>query len=238
MKSLSVSDAFSFAWDKFHKHTGISVGFTIAYFLIGYAIQVTPRVVDAIVANSSPLVYSIILIIVSLGVWLLGMAMQLGLYRFGLRFCDDEKPEIDDLFKEWRSLLYYILANLFLVVVVLLSFIPIVWLNGFFTGFVSGDINPIWIIIYVVVGFLLALRIQFFPYLIIDKGLGSIKSLKASIKITSGATPKLLLFIIVLVLINFLGALALLIGLLITIPVTYIALAYVYRSLLAQTELP
>ena len=61
MKSLSVSDAFSFAWDKFHKHTGISVGFTIAYFLIGYAIQVTPRVVDAIVANSSPLVYSIIL---------------------------------------------------------------------------------------------------------------------------------------------------------------------------------
>jgi len=47
----------------------------------------------------------------------------------------------------------------------------------------------------------------------------------------------LFLFDLLLTLINLLGALCLLIGLFATIPTTMVAIAFVYRKLLAQTEI-
>jgi len=47
----------------------------------------------------------------------------------------------------------------------------------------------------------------------------------------------LFLFNLLLILINLLGAICLLIGLFVTIPTTMVAWAFVYRRLLAQTEI-
>ena len=72
---------------------------------------------------------------------------------------------------------------------------------------------------------------MFFKYLIIDKGLGPIEALKESRRITTGQRWQLLLFVLILALLNILGALALFIGLFVTMPVTMIAMAHVYRGL-------
>jgi uncharacterized membrane protein len=92
------------------------------------------------------------------------------------------------------------------------------------------------LILLIIPGIIWAIQFQFFGYLIIDKGLGPIEALKKSSKITKGAKWDLFLLGILLVLINILGALALLVGLFATIPTTMIANAFVYRKLLSQTE--
>ena len=60
-------------------------------------------------------------------------------------------------------------------------------------------------------------------------------SLKKSSAMTSGIKMNLFLFAFLLVVINIAGALALIIGLFVTIPTTIMATVYVYRKLLSQT---
>lgn len=64
------------------------------------------------------------------------------------------------------------------------------------------------------------------------------EALKRSAAITKGALWNLNLFDSSLVLINILGIICLLIGLLVTTPTTMVALAFVYRKLLVQQGKP
>lgn len=85
-------------------------------------------------------------------------------------------------------------------------------------------------ILLVVPGVYLAVRYQFMPYLIIDKGMQPMDALKAAGELTKGSWLDLFLFLFSIVGINFLGALLFGLGLLITVPVTFVAHARVYRS--------
>jgi len=91
-------------------------------------------------------------------------------------------------------------------------------------------------ILLIVPGVIWAVKFQFFSYFIIDKGLGPIEALKKSSAITKGVKWNLLGFDLLIGGIALLGVLALLIGLLAAIPTAMIAMAFVYRKLLAQTE--
>lgn len=75
-----------------------------------------------------------------------------------------------------------------------------------------------------------AVKYQFMPYLIIDKGMGPIEALNAAGDITKGYWLELGLFVLCIAGINFLGMLAFGLGLLVTVPVTFLAHAWVYRS--------
>lgn len=75
-----------------------------------------------------------------------------------------------------------------------------------------------------------AVKYQFMPYLIIDKGMEPIEALNAAGEITKGYWLELGLFVLCIAGINFLGILAFGLGLLVTIPVTFLAHAWVYRS--------
>ena len=89
------------------------------------------------------------------------------------------------------------------------------------------------LILLVVPGIYLALRLQFYSYYIIDKNAGSIDSLKMSWKATEGNVINIFLFELLLIGINILGAIALVVGLLVTIPVSVIAVTLLYRKLSA-----
>lgn len=95
---------------------------------------------------------------------------------------------------------------------------------------------PIAFILLIVPGIILSLMFQFAPYLVMDKGMGPIEALKESARITSGYKWKLLGFNIVLIGVIILGALCLIVGLLAAIPVTYLAIAHVYRMLASKAE--
>jgi len=86
------------------------------------------------------------------------------------------------------------------------------------------------LILLIIPGIYFALRYMFVRFAVLE-GAGIKGSLSQSAKMTQGIKWKLLGFMLVLGLVNILGFLALIIGLLVTIPVTLIAYAHVYTVL-------
>lgn len=95
----------------------------------------------------------------------------------------------------------------------------------------SGIIVVLGLILLIVPGIILMLMFVFVAYAVIDRGLGPIEALKESRRITAGSRWQLLGLVLAVAGINILGILCLLVGLLITIPVTSLALVHAYRTL-------
>lgn len=100
---------------------------------------------------------------------------------------------------------------------------------------IYGVIVSLGLILLIIPGIVWAIKFQFFDYLIIDKGLGPIDALEKSSEITRGVKLDLLTFGILIWIINLLGLLCLVVGLFVTIPITVVAKAFVYRKLLHET---
>lgn len=89
-------------------------------------------------------------------------------------------------------------------------------------------------ILLIIPGIIWSIKFSFYSYLIVDKNVGLMDSLKKSSVLTQGVKMNLFLFGFMIILLNILGLLALGVGLLVTIPTTIMASVYVYRKLLAS----
>ena len=137
----------------------------------------------------------------------------MGLIKITLKLLDKKETEINDLFSCSKYFINFVASGILYGLIIL---------GGF--------------ILLIVPGIIWSIKYKFFGYFIIDKGMGPVEALKASANITQGAKWDLFLFGILLALINLLGALALLVGLFVTIPTTLIATTYVYRKLAKQAK--
>ena len=86
-------------------------------------------------------------------------------------------------------------------------------------------------VLLVIPGVYVMLKYLFVPILIIDKDLGVKQAFKKSAHMTEGNKWHLLGFILILALLNLLGAIPFGIGLIFTIPVTYLAYVHIYELL-------
>lgn len=111
----------------------------------------------------------------------------------------------------------------------------------FFTYFVAyialSFFTVIGLILLIVPGVIFSLVYFFVPTLIVDKDMEVIEAFKESAAITKGHRLHLLAFLGVSALVNFVGILAAVVGLLVTIPMTFFAGIYIYRRL-TNAELP
>jgi hypothetical protein len=87
------------------------------------------------------------------------------------------------------------------------------------------------LVLLIVPGVVWGLKFGYAPFLVVDKKLDPLEALRESSRITQGLKGQLLVFALLLCAVNLVGALALGIGLLVTIPTTFIAAAYVLRRL-------
>jgi uncharacterized membrane protein len=83
----------------------------------------------------------------------------------------------------------------------------------------------------IVPGVIAAYMFFYVGYLIVDRGLGPIEAFKASKRVTDGNKWRLFLFSLTVALVNIAGLLVVFVGLFVTIPVTLMASAHVYRKL-------
>ena len=190
------------------KITKKNIAFFIGLLVIVFIINFIPGLISEYLNEN--LVGLIILI--NLAAWVLQVIIGMGLIKIGLNFVDGKKSEIGDLFSCVNLFIKYFLGSLLYGLIVL-----------------GG------LILLIVPGVIWAIKYQFFSYYIVDKGMGPLDAIKNSGKITDGAKGTLFIFGLVLGLINLLGALALLVGLFVTIPIAMVAMAYVFRKLEAQT---
>lgn len=132
-----------------------------------------------------------------------------GIVKGGLNIIDGKKTELDILTKTTSTnLIGYILVTLLSTLIVL---------GGF--------------ILFIIPGIYLALRFFFAETIFVDKGYNVWKNFQESTKLTEGIKWQLLGFVIVLAIFNLLGAIALFIGLIFTIPVSLFAVLHYYRAL-------
>ena len=126
------------------------------------------------------------------------------------------KPSVNDFYSTFMQFVHFAVASLLCAIVVIIGFV-----------------------VFIIPGIILALRLQFYPYFVVEHGLGPIAALKQSWTVSRGHGWHLFLFGLVLALIGLLGALAFGVGLLLAIPTSTIAAAFVYRKLsVAQPAAP
>jgi len=94
-----------------------------------------------------------------------------------------------------------------------------------------GLIVLVGLVLLIVPGIIVAYMFLYVGYLVIDRGLGPVAALGESRVVTDGYKMDLFLFSLVVALVNIIGVVCLFVGLFVTIPVTLMASAYVYRRL-------
>jgi len=188
--------------------TKSNIGFFIGLLIVAGLIQYIPDIIATTIEADAPFLSSIILI----ASYVLSMIVMMGLIKIFLRFCDGEKGGFSDLLSCYPLFFKYLVGSI-----------------------LYGLIVSLGLILLILPGIIWAIKFYFFDYLIIDKGLGPIDALEKSSEITRGVKLDLFTFGILLGLLNLLGLLCLLVGLFVTIPVTMVATAFVYRKLVPKT---
>ncbi len=88
----------------------------------------------------------------------------------------------------------------------------------------------------IVPGIILFLMFMFSTIIVIERGLGPIDAMSESRRLTRGHKWQLFTFSVLLFLINVLGLLALIVGVLVSIPVSALAFVHAYRTLGGKVE--
>ena len=92
-------------------------------------------------------------------------------------------------------------------------------------------ITSVGFVLLIIPGIIAAVGLAFTTLLIVDKKLTAVEALKESWRITKGNRLQIFILLIVLILINMLGAILLFIGLLVSVPVSLLAIAGAYNAL-------
>lgn len=188
------------AWELFKKNLNIILAL-MGVYLVYYLAQY----VLGFAFEGNPLAT-----IISLVFLILFLIIQLGAYNLVLKIVDGHKAVIQDL---------YTYSNMGMKV-----------LKNIVAGFLVGVIVLGGLILFIIPGIYLGIRLMFFTYYIVDKDAGIIDSLKMSWDLTRGGVINLFLLSLLFLLINFIGALFLGIGLAVTMPLTFLATAVLYRK--------
>lgn len=201
MQQLSVSECIRFGWETFKKRPFFLIAVLIGVTIANFIITSVPGAID-------PEGDSIAIFLFSILVTAFSIAVEIALLRFTLRAHDSiETVQVKDGLPAkpfWK----YIGAQIVVAVAVLIG-----------------------LILLIVPGIIAMLAFFMTQYLVVERKLWPIEAMKESARITKGNRWKLFLLLLAIIGINIVGFLALIVGLLVTIPVSMLALAHAYRML-------
>ncbi len=146
--------------------------------------------------------------------WLLSVYLGVGYIRYLLKLVDGKKVKIKDIFYGIDSITHFI----YVIVVI----------------FVVKLITLVGLLFFIIPGIIASVGLMFAKYIIAENKGGDVEivdAIKGSWNITKGHKWQLLWLMIVLGIFNVLGVIALLVGLVITIPMTALITTIVYRKL-------
>jgi len=208
MNTLSVKESLRHGWNTFKSRPWIFVQVGILLFLINIAINLIQSVVEFAGGQGGEMIALILgLLSVGLGIGV-SFLISMGETAFFLRAHNDTASlSFKDLWHPhpfWKFLGASLLAGLMILVGLVLLIVP---------------------------GIIVGLMVAFVGYIVIDEKLGPIDAIKRSVALTKGSRFKLFQLALATLLLNILGFFALLVGLFVTVPVSFIAMVHAYRTL-------
>lgn len=172
-------------------------------FLIGY--QIILFLLMVLFGGKSDSVFGVLWHLIG---WLIIIAAKMGLYNSCLMIIAGIKPGLDQLYQNWGLVLSWIVAGFLLAIMIVVG-----------------------LILLIVPGLYVWARFGFFPFFILDKKMGPIEALQAASQATEGIRWQVFLLFLTCLALDILGLLLLGVGLLITAPITLLAMATVYRKI-------
>lgn len=143
----------------------------------------------------------------------LSLYISIGTTKISLRVVDGESPEFLDVFRSAKYFLRCLGAGFLIGITVMLGFMLLI-----------------------VPGIIWGVRYSQVLNLIVDKDMKIIDAMRKSGELTRGVKGQLILFYLACVGVMILGAIALAVGVLIAMPVVWLATVFVYRHLLKQGD--
>ena len=145
--------------------------------------------------------------------WIIIVLGKMGFFNSALLLTKGLKPSFSQFYLNWRSLLSWIISSILfaLMITIGLAFL-------------------------IVPGLLIWATFGFFYFFILDKNLGPIAALEESMIATRGIRWHILGLFLVCFGLNLLGFICFGLGVLISFPVTLIAIAAVYRNITGQAQ--
>jgi hypothetical protein len=201
---FSIDSMVRFGWEAFKRRAWFFVGASVVMALLYGAIGLVSGTIDGALTHGGDRT-TVLGSVVSIG---LSILLSMGVTAFYLNVYDH--PDQADLTALWhpQNFWSYVGVSILLSVVVGIGFLLLI-----------------------VPGIILSLMFMFATFIVVDRGLDPFAAMKQSRQITAGYKWQLFLFSLVLMLINLLGALAVVVGLFVSVPVTWLALVHAYRSL-------
>lgn len=142
----------------------------------------------------------------------ISIIIQMGMIKITLKVVDGHKPVFDDVFSEIKLFWRYLGASIVYGLIIL-----------------GG------LILLIVPGIIWAIKYQYYRYLIIDRKMGIMESIRKSGEMTVGHKGNLFLFALILIGISILGWILFIVGSFFALPVVLVASAFVYRKLLGES---
>lgn len=146
--------------------------------------------------------------LLSLVGFIVSIFVHVGVIRLALKLLDDVRGGVQDFLPTWRIFWHLLLGGV---------------LYGLVVGFGT--------LLLIFPGVIWGLRYGQMFYLVVDRDMGPIEAMKMSAKMTYGYKKRLFLVCLVSIGVVIVGALVLLVGLLVALPMVVLAWAYIYRKL-------
>lgn len=146
--------------------------------------------------------------------WAVFILVKMGLYNSALLITKKTKPEFEQLYQNWPSFLSWVIASILFSIM-----------------FAIG------LALLIVPGCYILAMYGFFPFFILDKGVGPLDALKESARATKGIRGLVFLLFLACFGLDLLGLLFFGVGLLLTIPVTLLALTVAYRRIAKRVDI-
>lgn len=197
---LSFEGLLAYGWNTLKEH----FTYLIKVMLLMFVISTVPSMIASSIAEESPTLGGLL----SLAATIWGMIVSIGLLKLMfelLRTGKEPVLSLDVILAHKHLFLRYLGGNILFGLLVAFGFILLI-----------------------IPGFYFMLKYMFVPYLIVDKEMTVGDAFKRSAEITKGKKPMLFFYMIGLSIFAALGVLALFVGLLVTIPITYIAWLALY----------
>ena len=211
-KSISIKESLIFGFNKIVENWLLTLGLFVAVFLMVFVSTTIANIVGVILVKI-PLLGGLLSFIIKVILIVFNLYIGVGFLYAYIKLYREGNASFSDLFAGMSYFKPYVIVTI---------------LYGLLVG--------VGFLLFFVPGMFWALKYFFYQIIVVDEKKQPIEAFKRSAQLTDGAKWQLLLFLVVIYILNMLGALCFGIGVLFTVPMSVFAMLYIYNELLEQTD--
>lgn len=239
---LDIGETMRRAWALFKQNGAMCVAATAIYLVVLYAVQFGLSIAFvpfSIWMQDNPVLLVLAQIVINIGSSLFSIWLNLGAFRFFLRIARGGEPVIADMFTGSRGYLPALWATLLYMLVFFGAALVLVG-PGIAVGAIMGD-ETVGLVLALAGGLVMIVLFMYlflvygqFMLVIADRECGAMDGFRISREITAGNRVSIFLLFILISLVNVAGMLACCVGLLVSVPYSWSAMAIAYLMMSGQ----